>query len=145
MSEDLKAKHRRLIEEGWNKGDMDVLSEIYAANIVRHRPPYPDMVGLEVVKKHVADVHVAVPDWHVAIEEIIAEGNITVMREFWGGTVTGTSPTTGFQGTGQKVKVPNCSMLYWVNGQVVEEWELSAYLGWLQQLGYTITPPEPHK
>ncbi len=145
MSEELRAKARRYIDETWNKGNLDPLSELCAANYVRHHPPYPDIVGLEAFKQYMADVLASYPDFHVDIEEIIGEGNTTVMRGFWGGTQTGTSPSTGAPGSGKKVKVAFCTVFHWENGQVVEDWELSAYLDWLQQLGYTITPPQPKK
>jgi predicted ester cyclase len=145
MSEELKAKVRRVVDEAWHKGNLDVLSELYAANIVRHQPPYPDVVGLEALKKFFADVRVSYPDFRIVLEEVIAEGNTTVLRGTWGGTQTGTSPATGAPGTGKKVKVANCTVTHWVNGQGVEEWTLSDWLSFLQQLGYTLTPPEPQK
>ncbi len=135
MSEELKAKIRRVVDEAWNKGNVEVLTELYADNIVRHHPPYPDIVGLETLKKFIADVHTSYPDWHTAVEEIIAEGNTTVFRCTWGGTQTGISPTTGVPGTGKKVQVTNCTVTHWMNGQAVEEWDQSDYLGFLQQLG----------
>ncbi len=143
MSEELKAKMRRVIDEAWNKGNLDVLSELYAANYVRHRPPYPDIVGLEALKKHFADTRVSYPDFHVAEEELIGEGNTTIFRGTWGGTQTGTSPATGVPGTGRKVTVPNCTVTHWENGQEVEEWSVSDWLTFFQQLGYT--PPQPKK
>jgi predicted ester cyclase len=145
MSEELKAKMCRLVDEAWNKGNLDVLSELLAVNYVRHQPPYPDVVGLEALKKFIADVRVSYPDFRIDGEEVIAEGSTTVMRCTWGGTQTGTSPATGAPGTGKKVKVANCTVVHWVNGQGVEEWALSDWLSFLQQLGYTLIPPEPQK
>ncbi len=143
MSEELRAKARRYIDETWNKGNLDPLSELCAANYVRHHPPYPDIVGLEAFKQYMADVFASYPDFHVDIEEIIAEGDAAVIRGTWGGTQTGTSPSTGAPGSGKKVKVPLCIVIHWVNGQLVEEWEFSDWLSFFQQLDYT--PPQPKK
>ena len=38
----LKAKIRRVIEDAWNNGNVDVLDELYDTNFVRHRPPFGD-------------------------------------------------------------------------------------------------------
>ncbi len=143
MSEDLKAKARRYMEETYNKGNLDVLHEFCAASFVRHQPPAPDRVGIEAVKKYMADVRVSYPDFHGDIEEIIGEGNTTVTRGFWGGTQSGPSPSTGAPGSGKKVKVAFCTVYHWVNGQLAEEWELDDWLAFFQQLGYT--PPQPKK
>ncbi len=143
MSEELKAKIRRLIDEAWNKGNLDVVDELCAANYVRHQPPYADIVGPEGFKKFMADVRATYPDWHITIDELIAEGNTTIMRYTWTGTQAGTSPATGAPGTGKKVKVTGFGLHQWVNGQVIEEVALNDWLTFFQQLDYT--PPQPKK
>ncbi len=46
MSEELKAKARRIVDEAWHKGNLDVVHELCATSFVRHQPPAPDRVGL---------------------------------------------------------------------------------------------------
>ena len=47
MSEDMKAKIRRFVEDGFNKMDFDAFDEFYAQDCVRHVPPFQDMQGVE--------------------------------------------------------------------------------------------------
>ncbi len=143
MSEELKARHRRYMEEAWNKGNLDVLSETHAPNAVRHQTPYADAVGREALKKFIADVRVSYPDFHITIDEIIGEGNTTMVGGTWEGTQSGRSPATGIPGSGKKVKVPLWYVIHWANGQSVEEWSVSDWLTFYEQLGYT--PPQPKK
>ncbi len=141
MSEELKAKARRYIDETWNKGNLDVMNELHAPNVVRHQTPYADNVGRDAFRKFIADVRVSYPDFHITIEEIIAEGNTTMFRGTWEGTQSGISPATGIPGSGKKVKVPFCHVAHWVNGQAVEEWSVSDWMTFFQLLDYT--PPQP--
>jgi hypothetical protein len=43
MSEEMKAKIRHVIDEAWNKSNLDARDEIYASNYVVHRFPFPDI------------------------------------------------------------------------------------------------------
>jgi predicted ester cyclase len=139
MSEELKAKVGRVLE-AWNVGNLDILDEIMAPNCVQHRPPYPDIVGLEALKKIITDVRAAYPDWHITGDETIVEGNTSAVRGTWGGTLTGVSPAARVAGAGKQVKVAYCSVIHWVNGRAVEEWVYNDYLGLQQQLGVAPTP-----
>jgi len=134
MSEELKAKVDRWLE-AWNMGNLDILDEILAATFVHHRPPHPDIVGLEALKKHITAVRAAYPDWHITGDETIVEGNTSAVRGTWGGTLTGVSPAAGVAGGGKRVNVAYCSVSHWVNGRAVEELNYSDFLGLQQQLG----------
>ncbi len=57
MSEDIKAKFRRIVDEAWNKGNLDILDELHSTGYVEHRPPFPDVAGLDAFKQMVAGAH----------------------------------------------------------------------------------------
>ena len=54
--EQLKANIRRVLDETWNKGNLEVLDELYATNIVRHFPPFPDLKGIEAYRERIKGI-----------------------------------------------------------------------------------------
>ena len=62
MSDELKTKIKRAWEEAFNQGKMEGLDELVAPNWVRHKPPFPDIVGLDALKKYITDCRTSYPD-----------------------------------------------------------------------------------
>ena len=89
MSKDIKAKFRRIVDEAWNKGNLDSLDELHSASYVEHRPPLPDVTGLDAFKQMVAGAHQTFPDFHITIDELILEGDKLAVRFSWTGTKIG--------------------------------------------------------
>jgi len=141
--EELKEIARRVIEEAWNQGKMDVLDEQYATDYVYHRTPFPDIVGLEAFKQYITDNRSSYSDLHITIEEMIVEGNVVAMRGTYSGTQTGASPTLGIPATGKQITFKWCAVSHRVNGKTVEDWNYVDWLGFMKQLGFTIAPPQP--
>ena len=137
-NEELKAKLRRAGEEAW-KGNLDALDKVYAADYVYHRPPLPDLEGLEAAKQYIADARVAYSDIQVTYDEMIHEGNTTAYRWTWWAKHTGQSPSLPIPPTGNEVTLKGCTVVHWVDGKVIEEFEYADFLGFLQQLG--VVPP----
>jgi predicted ester cyclase len=133
--EKLKATTYQIVEEVWNQGKVSVLDEIYAPNYVRHKPPFPDINGLEAAKQFIRDSRTSYPDVYVTLDEVIVAENRAVTRWTFQGTQKGQSPTTGVSPTGKQVTFTGCNVAHWANGQIVEEWEYSDWLVFLQQLG----------
>ncbi len=137
--EEFKAKIRRAGEEAWLKGNLDGLGEVYAADYIWHRPPFPDAKGLEAVKESIAGTRSGYSDIQIAYEEMICEGNSIAYRYTWRAKHTGQSPSLPIPPTGKEVTLRGCVVVHVVNGKVAEEFEYSDYLGFLQQLG--VVPP----
>jgi len=91
LTEENKAIARRTIEELWNKGNMAVADELLAANFVNHDPVGSSEYSLEAYKQEVSDTRTDYPDFHVTIEEQIAEGDKVVTRWTFRGTHQGDS------------------------------------------------------
>lgn len=138
--EEHKASARRSIDEVWNKGHLDVLDELYAADMVHHRPPFENREGLPAFKQYIADTRRAYPDLHVTIDRLTAEGLMVVIQWTFCGTFTGrsliTSPTT----MGMQVTFTGCTIARQVGQHTVESWEYTDYLGLMQQLGMILPP-----
>ena len=77
----------RLLFEVWNTGNLDAIDELYAADYVADYRPYaPLRQGHDAIKDMIQRAHVAFPDFHEELEEMVAEGDKVVVRL----TITGT-------------------------------------------------------
>jgi predicted ester cyclase len=137
--EKLKAKMRWAMEEAYYKGNLDALDEAFATGYVLHHPPLPDEKGLAALKEKIAGVRQGYSDIDTAWHEWIAEGDVIVYRTTLSLTHTGVSPSMPIPPTGKRCTLESCTVAHTVNGKVVEEFEYSDYLGFLQQLG--VVPP----
>jgi len=133
--EELKNKIRKTGEEAWMKGNIDALAEVYTTEFVGHRPPMPDFKGLEASKEYIADTRLAYSDIQITYEEMVAEGNRIAYRYTWQANHTGISPSLPIPPTGKQIRLTGCVLVHVENGKVVEEFDHSDYLGFLQQLG----------
>ena len=136
MSEQRKADIKRIIEEAWNKRNVEALDEFYAPNIVLRRPPFSDIEGLEAFKESHRSFLSAFPDLQMTIEDIIVEGDRDALRDTMRGTHTGESSTMG-PPTGKQVTTVGIAITHWEGGKRVDEWQYADQLGFLQQLGLT--------
>jgi predicted ester cyclase len=137
--EAFKAKIRWAGKEAWMKGNVDALREVYAANYLCHRPPLPDVRGVEESIGYIAASRGAYSDIQLEYEDMICEGDTIAYRTTWRARHTGQSPTIPIPPTGKELVLQSCSIIHVVDGKIAEEYELSDYLGFLQQLG--VVPP----
>ncbi len=80
-SEENKALVRRIFEEGWNAGNLDVFDETIAPDYVLHDPSVPeDVAGVDGIKGFASAFLRAFPDLHFAVEDQVAEGDKVVTR-----------------------------------------------------------------
>jgi SnoaL-like polyketide cyclase len=72
---------RRLLEDVWWRGDLDLADKLLAANFVRHGPALErETRGAESYRDLVTLFRSALPDLHGDIEAQIAEGDTVVSR-----------------------------------------------------------------
>ena len=129
--------------EIWNEGNLAVVDELYDPDYARHYVDiFEDIVGIDAFKQWITDVRTAFPDFNITIEgEIIVKADKIVSRWIAEGTNVGSF--LGLPPTGKKVKFFGVNILHIVNGKVVEEWLYFNQASLLQQLGFTLTPPQP--
>jgi steroid delta-isomerase-like uncharacterized protein len=138
MPDDLKAVSRRLIDEVYNEGKLDVVDEVVAPGYVRHDPTLPeDITGQAAERELAAAYRAAFPDLMVTIEEQLAEGDRVVTR--WTARGTHTGDLWGIPGTGKEVRVTGTSVDRIQGGRIVESWLNWDALGLMQQLGVVPT------
>jgi len=124
-------------EEFWNTGDMAIAHEVYSIDFVNHDPTAPDVVDLESYKGFAAAVRSAMPDFHVAPEVIVAEGDM--VASCWTATGTQTGELIGIPPTGMQAEWTGITIYRCADGKVVEAWWSKDIAGWLEQLG--VMPP----
>ena len=140
MSAENKAIARRVIEEVWNKQDLDAVDDIYAPDVVIHGRP-PDLPqGREGLKAYWGVFMRAFPDTHWTVEDQIAEGDKVVTR--WTSTGTHTDELMGIPATGKEVSVTGIGIERIDGGQIVETWGEWDRLDMFQQLGVISSPGE---
>jgi len=137
----LESRIHGAITRAWNDGDIEALDDIYDANFIRHRPPFDDYTGLRLHKERVRLIRSAYPDHKTIIHDVIIDGDMVALWYTWKGTHTGEG--LSLAPTGKRVSVPGCDVYKIVDGMIVEEWDHEGFLSLYQQLGYTVTPPEP--
>jgi steroid delta-isomerase-like uncharacterized protein len=129
-----KALTRRVIEEMFNKGNLDVADELLAPDFVDHDPAMPeDVRGPEGFKEHVGAFRSAFSDLHVRIEDQVAEGDKVVQR--WTGTGTHDGDLMGIAPTGNRVEIAGMEISRISGGKVAEVWEGYDAMGLMRQLG----------
>ena len=120
--EENKATFRRYLEEVWNKGNLELVDEIFD-RYVSHQPDGSTLErGPEDVKRFVGEFLTAFPDYHISIEEQIAEGDKVVSR----GTIRGTHlrEFRGMAPTGEEMEIPGMTVFRFSDeGKVVESWD----------------------
>ena len=90
MMEDQKNIIRRVFDEVWNKNDLSLVDQVYAAEYVAHVAGAPrDIEGPEHFKQFVAMHGVLASDLSFSIEDQIAESDRVATR--WTATTTSTS------------------------------------------------------
>lgn len=131
-----KEVSRRDFEEGLNQGNLEIYDEIIAPEAVLHTAS-GDIIGLEGIKAFVSMYLIAFPDLHFTIEDMVAEGDLVVIR--WGTTGTHQGELMGIPATGVSTVGTGVSIQRISDGQIQESWLFGDDLGTMQQLG--VMPP----
>ena len=136
-SEDNKEIARRLVKEGWNEQNLDVVDELYAPEYVGHWfLPGGGDADRESLKGFMRGVFQGFPDYQMEIEFIHADDDHVTVGFSGGGTHEGE-----FMGIspGEQAElgrpIPGHITSRIEDGQIVEGWATWDALGLLQELG----------
>ncbi len=131
-TEENKALVRRLFEES-AVGNLAVMDEVLADDIVDHSAWEGQAPGREGYKQALSYVFAAFPDARTLVEDQIAEGDKVVTR--WTIRATHQGEFLDVPATGKQVTVTGISIHRIAGDKIVEEWTNLDMLGLLQQLG----------
>jgi predicted ester cyclase len=117
-----KATFRHLTE-AMNTGDRDLMSKAIDAafppDALIHTPMPVQATGSQAIKEVFGALYRAFPDLHIAVDDLIEEGDKMVARN----TVTGThrGEYMGVPPTGKLIKYNEIFVLRFVNGRIAEQ------------------------
>jgi steroid delta-isomerase-like uncharacterized protein len=132
---------RRFVEECWNQGSLNKVSELLADQVHFHDPVFPNMnPGIQNIKNHIETSRKAFPDLKFTIDDTIAERNEVVVH--WTARGTHKCQFLGMPPTDRKVTIDGTS-IYRVEGSKIAEthanWNLATMM---TQLGVFEVPKE---
>src|SRR5829696_55997 len=123
-AEENKAVVRRLIEEVYNRGNLNITDELLAPDYVDHTWPPGKYAGREGLKRSVAKQRAASSDLHINIEEQIAEADKVVSWVISSGTHD-RERFLGLAPTGERMTMKHIFISRVVEGKIVEVWGVS--------------------
>jgi len=139
MAQSPEALVRRLIEEGFNEGNLDVADELISPEMVEHQNFGPNHApGAEGVKAVIASLRRAFSDFHLAIDALAVDGDTVWLRMT--GTGTNDGPFMGHPPTGRTMRTDVFDALRVEGDRIVEHWGVPDRLGTLFQLGLAQPP-----
>jgi len=138
-TEQLKANVRSVVEGAYNRGGLNPLNRLYAADVVYHRPPLPDIQGLEALREYIVGIVRAFSDIRYTIRSIILEGDTHAHLWAFQATHTGQSPALPVPPRSKRVDITGSALGLWAGGKIIEEWNYADWLGLFRQLG--VIPP----
>ncbi len=128
-----KAIVRRLYDEGFNRGDGDLLDELLSPGFVDHTASSDQAPGAAGIKQAWQWFHEVFPDIHLIVEEVIAEGGTVAARVTMQGTHCGAF--MGLPPTGKAVMVTGLEICHIAEGKIVDLWSEFGLLDAMRQLG----------
>jgi len=124
---------RRWVEEGWNKGNVALIDQLYAPNYYQHETGPETVNSSKALKEFVTGYLTAFPDLHFTVEDLVAEGDKVVWRFLASGHQNGAF--MGLPSSGKAVNVKGTIIFRLENSRIVEGWLNLDILGLLQQVG----------
>ena len=128
---------RRVIEEGFGRGNLDALDDCFPATFEEHQHGHPST--LAGFKQVIAGLRRAFPDLKHTIDEMITSDDKVWARMTARGTHQG--PFAGFAPTGKSFTITVLDVCRFEGGKIVEHWGVPDRFALLQQLGLLPSPP----
>ena len=126
---------RTVVEEGFNQGNLKALDALFAPDYQEHQ--FGLRPTLDGMKQDIQFLRTAFPDFHLAIEDMVANED-----EVWA-RMTGTGTNHGpFMGppTGKSFKITVFDVLRFKNGKISDHWGVPDRFAVMAQLGLIPQP-----
>jgi steroid delta-isomerase-like uncharacterized protein len=127
----------------WNTGDFNGLENVVSSQFeLRMSPRFDPVRGLDSLKRAITSWRTGYPDFTITVNEVLYSTDAVASR--W--TIHATNSGPGLMPpTGKSLVVPGMSIIHFSAGKITAEWISGNDLAWVQQLGFTLTPPGPGK
>ena len=110
---------RRLIDDVWNLGQLDLLPDLVANEFIGHLP-IGDHYGPHGVRIDIAAYRTAFPDLTVTLEDLLTVGDRVVRRYTLRGTHR--EPFMGMPASGLPVELRAIAIDRMTDGKIIESW-----------------------
>lgn len=128
---------RRIPEEVATEGNVDLIDEICADDVVDHSP-LGEPRGREAMKEQLRGILEVFSDFSATVEDTVTEGDTVAMRVTLRGTHDG--EFMGVAATGKRFEIDNMVFTRIEDGKIAERWVLPDMLGLFTQLGVVDAP-----
>lgn len=127
--------------ETMNKADLDLVDEIISPDFVLRTPFLPEpLVGIENYKNLVTNTSNTFSDFNANIDEINVKGDKVWCRFSMEGVNTGLLGE--LPATEKSFHITGLAITHIVDGKIVADETFWDVLGFYQQLGFTLVPPQ---
>ncbi len=136
MSEETKENMRRVLEEAFGQGRVEVVDEVLHSNFVCWDPNSEtgEIRGADTIKSEIEYFRNAVPDLTYTVDDQIVEGDMVVSRYTASGTHQG--EFFGVPGSGKRIEMTGINIdRFDESGKLVEEWVEYDLLGAMRKIG----------
>ncbi|MDQ6726728.1 MAG: ester cyclase [Actinomycetota bacterium] len=124
----------RFTDQAWNKGDLDLIDELFAEDYVGHDAPRPEPVrGPEGMKDFLRMYHRAFSDAEITLDDVIISGDRVVTR--WTGRGTHDGDLMGIPASGKAVAFTGIRIFRVADGKIAEGWVVWDTFGLMRQIG----------
>ena len=124
-------RFRRLIDEGFTGGNLDVVDELISPECVEHQRG--NRSGVDGAKEVIRTLHRWMSDFSLTIEDVAVAGDVVWARNRARGVNTGS--VMGNPPSGRPVEIDVIDVVRFEDGRVVEHWGIADQLGMMLQLG----------
>ena len=125
--------HHRAFNEVVNGRNLDLLSQLCTDGYVYHGPGGVDLRGVDELREMIGGYLAAFPDLHMAVEQVVVEGDLISTR--WRVTGTHDGPLDNIEPTGKKIDISGQVIMRFEGSKIAEEWESFDEMAMLQQIG----------
>jgi predicted ester cyclase len=125
---------RRITEEIWNQGHIDLIPELISDELIDHiEVPGLEGTGQSRYRQHVEMSRTTYSDFRNELDFVVAEDDIAVSY----GRIVGTNDgeMMGMPATGRRVAFETMGALRFSDGRAIERWGLADSMVIMQQLG----------
>jgi len=126
---------RLWVEEGFNRGTLDVVEHVFAQGCVSHNisSSAAERRGPEAEREWISATRAAFPDFHVSLEDTMLAGDKVIVRWLASGTQRGM--WMGISPTGRHITWGGITFLRLMGSKIQECWVAADTYHATQQLG----------
>lgn len=134
MPEPIRDRLRHLTHLLWNEGRLEAVDELYTEDCIYHTSTInEELHGRVALKRYVAEIRSAFPDFKVFYRETVMEGPTVASRWHWEGNHRG--PWRGHSATHKHMTGEGMSFVHMRGDQIREHHLMQDDLNLMRQIG----------